>query len=378
MPFSAHVNPSLDVARQHATGWARDMGMLDSLPGIPDAGIWDEERLVGFDIPLCAAMIHADASGPKLDLSSEWLTWGTYGDDYFPALFNATRDMAGAKVFNARLSAFMPLDLTPTPAPLNSVERGLADLWHRSALPMSANARRRFRQAVEDMTGSWLWELANHIQHRIPDPVDYLEMRRKTFGSDLTLSLRQLTPGREIAPEIYRTRPMLRLASAASDCACLINDVFSYRKEIEVEGELHNAVLVMQNFLGADAQRASEVVADLIASRMRQFEHIVATELPGLCDDLDLDVATLQILQGYVEGLQHWMAGILRWHQASTRYQEAKLRPSPPSTATRLLSGPLGLGTSAAGIGAPAMHSAGRTASKQRVVESMCWPRERW
>jgi germacradienol/geosmin synthase len=223
------------------------------------------------------------------------------------------------------------------------------------------------------MTGSWLWELANHIQHRIPDPVDYFEMRRKTFGSDLTISLRQLTPGREIAPAIYRTRPMLRLVNAASDCACLINDIFSYRKEIEVEGELHNAVLVMQNFLGVDAQIASQVVADLIASRVRQFEHIVATELPGLYDELDLDEATRAVLKGYVEGLQDWMAGILRWHQASTRYRDEELRPSPPSTAARLLSGPLGLGTAAARI---------RQGTKKplHVVEdeSVVASRERW
>ena len=42
------------------------------------------------------------------------------------------------------------------------------------------------------MTESWLWELANQIQNRIPDPVDYVEMRRKTFGSDLTMSLSRL------------------------------------------------------------------------------------------------------------------------------------------------------------------------------------------
>jgi germacradienol/geosmin synthase len=162
--------------------------------------------------------------------------------------------------------------------------------------------------------------------------------------------LRQLTPGREIKREIYRTRPMLRLASAASDCGCLTNDLFSYRKEVEVEGELHNCVLVMQNFLGVHAHRGNEVVADLLASRVRQFEHIVATELPALFDELGLDVATREILQGYVIGLQEWMAGILRWHQASTRYQQAKLRESRPSTAARLLSGPLGLGTAAARI----------------------------
>jgi germacradienol/geosmin synthase len=352
MPFSPRTNPLLDAARQHTVEWTGDMGMLGSLPGVPDAGIWDRDKVLGFDFPLCAAMLHPDATGPELDLSSEWLTWGTYGDDYFPAIFNTTRDMAGAKVFNSRLPLFMPLDLTPTPPPINAVERGLGDLWQRSAGPMSANARRQFRQAVEGMTESWLWELANHIQHRVPDPVDFFEMRRKTFGAEFTSTLRQLTPGREIAPEISGSRPMRRLVRAASDCGCLINDIYSYRKEIEVEGELNNGVLVMQNFLGADAQRGMQVVADLIASRVRQFEHIVATELPGLSDDLELDDAARKVLAGYVEGLQDWMAGILAWHQGTTRYQEAKLRPSPLPIAARLMSGPQGLGTAAARIGA--------------------------
>jgi germacradienol/geosmin synthase len=348
MPFPLHVSPLLDSARQHAHDWARAMGMVGELPGLADSGIWDETKLVGFDIPLCGAAIHPDASGPELDQSCEWLIWGTYADDYFPAVFGTRRDMAGAKLFNARLPLFMPLDLTPTPPPANPVEKGLADLWPRSAQPMSANARRRFRTAVEDMTRSWLWELHNHIQHRVPDPVDYFEMRRLTFGSDLTITLRQLTPGREVPPAVYRTRPMLRLASAASDGGCLINDLFSYRKEIEREGELHNAVLVLANFLGTGAQRASQVAADLMASRIRQFQHIVERELPGLYDHLGLDAATRRAVTGYVGGLADWLSGILNWHRHSRRYRDSDLPESRPSAAARLLGRPSGLGTSAA------------------------------
>ena len=56
-------------------------------------------------------MLHPDANGPELDLSSQWLTWGTYGDDYFPTLFNATGDMAGAKVAGEIVErALMALD----------------------------------------------------------------------------------------------------------------------------------------------------------------------------------------------------------------------------------------------------------------------------
>jgi germacradienol/geosmin synthase len=235
------------------------------------------------------------------------------------------------------------------------VERGLADLWSRSASPMSETVRRQFRRSVEDMTGSWLWELANHMQHRIPDPVDYIEMRRKTFGADLTMTLRQLTPGREIPSHIYRTRPMQRLVNSAADYACLTNDVFSYRKEIEVEGELHNAALVMQHVLDCDAQCGINVVNDLMTSRMRQFEHIVATELPALFDELDLDMATRQKLQAYVDGLQDWMAGILNWHRETGRYKDSELRYKESQLAksrtTRLFVGPAGLGTSAVRIG---------------------------
>ncbi|MEV7841992.1 hypothetical protein AB0O77_32995, partial [Streptomyces albidoflavus] len=32
-----------------------------------------------------------------------------------------------------------------------------------------------------------------------------------------------------------------------ADYGALINDVFSYQKEVEFEGEIHNAVLVTQN-----------------------------------------------------------------------------------------------------------------------------------
>ncbi|MBV9141964.1 MAG: hypothetical protein JO115_13785 [Pseudonocardiales bacterium] len=321
------------------------MGLLESPPG--GIGIWDEENLRLFDFAVCAARIHPDASGPELDLSSVWLTWGTYGDDYFLAVFGRTRDMAGAKVFTARLSAFMPLDCGATPPPVNPVETGLADLWIRTASPMTLEQRRQVRQGVEDMTASWLWELANHIQHRIPDPVDYIEMRRKTFGSDLTMSLARITKAGNIPPELLGTRAMRDLKNSAQDYACFTNDIFSYQKEIEFEGEVHNCVLVVQKFLDIDRRQAVSVVNDLMTSRMLQFQHIIATELPVLAEDFALDADARDALDGYVVGMQDWMAGILDWHILCGRYDESALRRRYRRPAQRL-GGPAGLGTSAA------------------------------
>lgn len=346
MPYTARVNVNLSRSRQHCLDWGRAMGMLDELPGLPGAGIWTEERLAAFDFANCAARLHPDASGPELDVSSAWLTWGTYGDDYFPVVFGRTRDLAGAKHQNDRLSSFMPLDGGPTPPPLNPLERGLAELWHRTASPMDPDARRWFRSGVEAMTESWLWELLCHIQRRIPDPMDYVEMRRKTFGSNLTMNLARVTKGRRIPRALFRTRPMRELEDAAADYACFTNDIFSYQKEIELEGELCNCVLVVRKFLELDSAAAVLVVRDLMTARLQQLEHIIATELPLLQDELELDADAREDLAAYVEGLQDWVSGILDWHRETGRYDEAALRRdrTPPP----VLRGPLGLGTSAA------------------------------
>jgi germacradienol/geosmin synthase len=331
------------------------MGFFDSVPGVERGGIWDERRFLGFDLAHCAAMIHPDSSQEQLNLSSDWLAWGTYGDDYFPLVFGTTRDLVAAKVSNERLSAFMPLDDEITPEPLNPVERGLRDLWQRTAGPMTAPARQQFRTAVEDVTASWLWELANQAQNRIPDPIDYVEMRRKTFGSDVTVSLARLAHFDVIPPEIYRTRVMRELDTAAQDYAAFTNDLFSYQKEIEFEGEVHNLVLVVENFLDVDRWKARDIVADLMTARMRQFEHIIANDLPALFDEYELDEPTRTILTGYADNLKGWMSGILEWHRKCARYTEAELRRSHSLGAPTDFSFlPTGLGTSAVRIAAPA------------------------
>ncbi|WP_286158051.1 family 2 encapsulin nanocompartment cargo protein terpene cyclase [Streptomyces sp. CB03911] len=353
MPFGLRLSPHLETSRRNTVDWCRRTGLLQPQPGIPGSHVWDEKRAADIDLPLCAAGIHPDATLAELDLTSAWLAWGTYGDDYYPVVYGRRRDLLGAKACNARLSLFMPLDGTATPAPANALERGLADLWTRTAGPMAPDARQKFRTSVEDMTESWLWELANQAQNRIPDPVDYLEMRRKTFGSDLTMSLCRLAHGRQVPAEIYRSGPLRSLENAAADYACLINDVFSYQKEIEYEGEVHNGVLVVQNFFDCDYPTALAIVDDLMNSRMRQFQHVVAHELPVLYDDFKLTKEARAVLDGYVRELQDWMAGILNWHFGCFRYQEAALsHQGLPELSGVSFTGPTGLGTAAARIAA--------------------------
>ncbi|MEV1238810.1 terpene synthase family protein [Nonomuraea sp. NPDC049750] len=347
MPFEVSGSPHLDTARLNLVAWARAMGILEAQPGVTGSAVWDEEKLVDYDLALCASGLHPDGTLEELDLAAAWLAWGTYGDDYFPAVFGRSRNLAAARATVDRFGAFMPLDGSAPPAPVTALERGLSDLWTRTAGPMSMTARLRFRAAIEDMCASWLWELDNLLLNRVPDPVDYIEMRRLTFGSDLTMSLCHLTHEEAIPGDVHRAGSMISLKNAAADYATLLNDVFSYQKEIEFEGEPHNGVLVVQNFFDCDYPVALGIVADLMTSRMKEFEHVFAHEFPVMYDDLRLDGEARAAVNGYVAKLRDWMAGILRWHRDCRRYDEPSLRRHHRPPEWRL-GGPTGLGTSAA------------------------------
>ncbi|MEV6021962.1 germacradienol/geosmin synthase Cyc2 [Streptomyces sp. NPDC052036] len=318
MPYELELSPHLDGARSRLTPWAHRTGILRE-------GVWDEDKLLAYDLPLCAAGLDPDATPEALDLSSRWLAWGTYGDDYYPLVFGLRRDLAAARACTARLSSCMPLDGEDPPVAASGLERGLIDLWACTTAGMTLDQRSTLRAAVDTMTESWLWELSNQLQNRIPDPVDYLEMRRATFGADLTKNLCRMGHGPEVPPEVYRSGTVRALENAAIDYAMLINDVFSYQKEIQYEGEIHNAVLVVQNFFGCDYPTAVRIVGDLMTQRMRQFQHVAERELTVLYDDFDLSKKARAVMDGYVVELQNYMSGILNWHRGCRRYGAADL-----------------------------------------------------
>jgi germacradienol/geosmin synthase len=318
MPFPLELSPHLDNSRRQLRDWADRMGILAE-------GVWDEDKLRAYDLALCSAGLDPDATPEALDLSAQWLAWGTYGDDYYPLVYGHRRDLAAARLTTARLSDCMPVDGGEPLLPVNAMERGLADLWVRTTAEMTPDARRTLKDAINVMTESWVWELSNQLQNRVPDPVDYLEMRRATFGSDLTLSLCRMGHGPAVPPEVYRSGPVRSLENAAMDFACLLNDVFSYQKEIEFEGEIHNAILVVQTFFGCDYPTGLGIVHDLMSQRMRQFEHVVEHELPVLYDDFQLTGEARAAMGAYVADLRNWMSGILNWHREVDRYKDAWL-----------------------------------------------------
>jgi germacradienol/geosmin synthase len=333
VPFPLALSPHLDRARDEVAHWAVEQGFTGE-------GVWDEHKLRGFDFPLCSAGIDPDATAQELFLSGCWLTWGTYADDVYPLWYGRTRDLAGVKAQTARLKECMPLDLVQTVVPANANERALADLWQRTAAPMTPSFRATFRETVDAMLDAWVWEVVNMHHNRIPDPVDYVEMRRSTFGSEMTTSLSRLSHSATVPPELWGTRVVQTMERSAMDYCTMLNDVFSYTKETQFEGEVHNIVRVIENFLGVPQARAFDITYALMNARLDQFVRSVETDLPRMFDDLSLTAGARAGLTRYADELKDWIAGIIHWHEQTSRYDEIGAFPV-------FHRGPSGLGTSA-------------------------------
>ncbi|AUG75629.1 geosmin synthase [Kitasatospora sp. MMS16-BH015] len=325
-PYPARTSPHLARARAENLEWSRRLGLTAPGPAFDD-GYWTEQDLADFDFALCSVGLQPEGTPEELAITTGWLTWGTYVDDLSPH-FAETGDAVGLKRYIDRMKLFMPVDGEPGEAPVGASERGVDDLWRRTTAGMTREQRARFRWACDQLVESWWWEFGNLVAHRVPDPVDYLEMRRKTFGADMTTSLAQIAREGVVPPEVFQTSTVRSLEAAAMDFAMLMNDLYSYQKETEYEGELHNMVTVIRTFFDTDKEHAVAVVNDLMTSRMQQFEHLVAEELPLVA--AELNPAARAGLAEYVETLENWMSGIEKWHAEVGRYREPELRRRYP------------------------------------------------
>lgn len=347
----ARLNSHVEEAREHSRKWARDMGMLEG------SGVWEQRDLDAHDYPLLCAYTHPDCDGPALSLVTDWYVWVFFFDDHFLELFKRTQDREGGKAYLDRLPAFMPMDLsTPVPEPTNPVEAGLADLWARTVPYMSRGWRERFAESTENLLNESLWELSNINEGRIANPVEYIEMRRKVGGAPWSAGLVEYATGSEVPVAVAGSRPLRVLKETFSDAVHLRNDLFSYQREIEEEGELSNGVLVLEKFLDCTTQEAADAVNDLLTSRMQQFENTALTELAPLFAETGLPAQECADVLAYAKGLQDWQSGGHEWHMVSSRYMNkgGAATPSP-------LAGPSGTGTSAAGIKARSGSGAIRT-----------------
>src|SRR5437763_1405200 len=97
-----------------------------------------------------------------------------------------------------------------------------------------------------------------------PSPGGRGGVLRRVGGAPWSANLVEHGVHAEVPDRIAASRPMRVLRDTFADGVHLRNDLFSYQRETEDEGEVNNGVLVLERFLGCSTQRAADIVNDLI------------------------------------------------------------------------------------------------------------------
>ncbi|MGA4837384.1 terpene synthase family protein [Streptomyces sp. G45] len=354
-PYPVRRSPDVAATRTDSARWARRVGILGPAAE-PGFRIWDERDFADFDLPSFASLVHPSADGGLLGLMADWYVWSWYLDDLMLERFKRPRDVPGARAFLARLSAFAGTGAGAPPEAANPAERGLADLWARTAARRSTAWRDRLGGRIPNLFDDALWEVENLARGLVPEPVDYVQMRRAAGGVLWAAQLVEYVLDVDLPAELLARPVFVRALDAFADVIDLHNDLVSYRRETEYEQEVSNAVVVLQAHTGDPEGRAAEATYRLLAARLGLFDRLVAVDIPAVLTAEGTDSATAEAVGRYLGGLKDWLAGDFQWHLETRRYHRSSWHRTP------LPSQPHGLGTSAARLTRPALGNAGRGA----------------
>ena len=253
MPYPARLNPHLEQARAHTKEWAREMGMLEG------SGVWERGGPRRPRLRAAVRLHPPRLRRPGARPGHRLVRVGVLLRRPLPRDLQAHPGPGGRA---RRTSTGCPRSCRWTrrrrrPSRPTRSRRGLADLWARTVPgDVRGLAARGSPRAPSNLLDESLWELANINEGRVANPIEYIEMRRKVGGAPWSADLVEHAVGAEV-PGRDRRRP--------GRCGCcgtpsptrvhLRNDLFSYQREVEDEGELSNGVLVLRRSSAAPPRR---------------------------------------------------------------------------------------------------------------------------
>lgn len=318
-PYPARLNVNVHAARTCGKEWAEGAGMVADRKGRAGTA-WSEEEFASMDTGLLGAYAHPDASASELELLTQWYTW------LFFAAGRFRRDLRdgphGRHCAAERAERLVRLldGRAPAHGPSCASEAGLADLWPRTAATAPGHLLDGFAAATRALIVSESG-LQGMPGVSAPHPLRLFSRRRESGAAVWAMQLVAVTCPEAPPGRVLGTRRFASLRACFSDAAHLVNDLYSYPRETQEEGEPDNAVSALEHVLGVPPQEAAERVNVLRTARMRRFEEMSASEAPAWLADHGLTPGECAAIADYLKGLQDWQAGAVEWHQRSGRYR---------------------------------------------------------
>lgn len=274
-----------------------------------------EDQFDGFSVGKYMVVCHPDA--PDVDhlmLAARLMVAENAVDDYYCEDHGGSPVGLGGRLLLAH-TALDPLHTAPEYQPVweeslqsdapRRAYRSAMDYFTRAASPSQTD---RFRHDMARLHLGYLAEAAWTETEHVPAVWEYLAMRQfNNFRPCPTIT--DTVGGYELPADLHSVPALQRVIALASNATTIVNDLYSYTKELAGPGRHMNLPVVIAEHEDRTTRDAYLKAVEVHNELMHEFE-AEAAALTAACPT--------PVLVRFLRGVAAWVDGNHYWHQNNT------------------------------------------------------------
>ncbi|WNE94494.1 family 2 encapsulin nanocompartment cargo protein terpene cyclase [Streptomyces luomodiensis] len=307
-----HPVPEPDPVRVDEVGRRIKAWAVDEVDLYPDD--W-EDQFDGFSVGRYMVACHPDAPGvDHLMLATRLMVAENAVDDCYCEDHGGSPIGLGGRLLLAH-TALDPLHTTREYQPpwAESLGSDAPRRAYRSAMEYfvqaaSASQADRYRHDMARLHMGYLAEAAWAQTDHVPEVWEYLAMRQfNNFRPCPTIT--DTVGGYELPADLHAQPAMQRVIALAGNATTIVNDLYSYTKELAAPGRHLNLPVVLAEREGISDRAAYLKAVEVHNDLMHDFE-AEAAALAAACP--------VPSVQRFLRGVAAWVDGNHYWHQTNT------------------------------------------------------------
>ncbi|MCJ1268539.1 hypothetical protein MMC22_008427 [Lobaria immixta] len=240
-----------------------------------------------------------------LRMMTDYNNWAFLFDDQFDE-GHLSKDPALAQEEIDRTWEILEDTQLPVQIEDNAIRYVFQTTWDRFKKRSSQDLRQRWKNTHREYFDGLLEQVkVMHDQRSFTRSVqEYMDMRSRTIGVNLTIVLIEYAHGIQLPQTVVDQPSIQECMCVCSDLVFLVNDICSYRRELE-KGVEHNLIMLLQG-QGLSMQKAVDKIGAMINDCYKRWYTGLAN-VPIWGEKIDREVLR------FIDGCRSLALGSLHW-----------------------------------------------------------------
>ncbi|KAJ7529223.1 hypothetical protein O6H91_15G038900 [Diphasiastrum complanatum] len=200
---------------------------------------------------------------------------------------------------------------------LSAVGSCFRDFWGAVVELMHPDSCLRLARYYQKFLMSSLIQIQNRENGFIPSLDEYIPMRRDSGASACCFMFIDLTDGVFVPEDIFSSPQMQKMVNIFQDITSWCNDLWSFKKECLVNGDVHNLVFLISHYLPCSFQSAARLVTEMLYASCSEFEAAAEELLKATSNTME---ERRHEICRCIEGCKRCISATYAWHKRSLLY----------------------------------------------------------